>query len=293
MRPVYFADKRWHERRERWVRNASIINPQEYGVEIVRERDAKAFITTHHYSGTMVAARLCVGLYRKTGVNFSRLVGVAAFSVPMQGAAITRYTGFAPANGVELGRFVLLPEVAFNGESWFLSRAFKLLRQEKGGPGGVRSVISYADPLERRNLEGVLTKPAHAGQIYQASNAIFSGRSRSQYLWVTRDGHVLSRRAMNKIVNHEVGHAYATRQLEAAGAPPRELLESPKQWVERVRPLIATRLKHPGNFVFAFGLDGPAREQVRQVNLGGHPYPRLATQCSPSEEEAFGFAPAI
>jgi hypothetical protein len=180
MRPVYLADKRWIERRERWVRHTAIISPTEYGVDVVREKDAKAFITAHHYSGTMVAARLCVGLFRKTGVDASRLVGVAAFSVPMQGASITRYTGFAPNHGVELGRFVLLPEVPFNGESWFLARSFKLLKKEKGGPNGVRSIISYADPLERRNAEGVLTKPAHAGQIYAATNAVFGGRSRAQ-----------------------------------------------------------------------------------------------------------------
>lgn len=278
MRPVYLADKRWLDRSERWVQHSAIISPTEYGVDVVREKDAKAFIIQHHYSGTMVAARLCVGLYRKTGVDASRLVGVAAFSVPMQGAAITRYTQFAPNNGVELGRFVLLPEVAFNGESWFLSRAFKLLKQEKGGPGGIRSVISYADPLERRTPEGLLTKPAHAGQIYQATNATYSGRSRAQYLWMGRDGRVLSRRSLNKIINEEVGHAYASRQLLAAGAPARAMLESPKAWVTRVLPQIATRIKHPGNFVFAFGLDCPAREQVRQANAGGQPYPKVSTQ---------------
>lgn len=293
MRLVYLADKRWSDRRERWVRHAALISPTEFGVEVLREKDAKAFITQHHYSGTMVAARLCIGLFRKTGVDASRLVGVAAFSVPMQGASITRYTGFAPHNGAELGRFVLLPEVAFNGETWFLSRAFKLLKQEKGGPGGVRSIISYADPLERRTLEGILTKPAHAGQIYQASNAIFSGRSRAQYVWITRAGQVLSRRSLTKVINQEVGHAYAARQLEAAGAPPREMLEEPKTWVNRVLPLIAGRIKHPGNFVFAFGLDGPAREQVRQVNAGGHPYPRIPMARIEPELELEAFAHAI
>jgi hypothetical protein len=277
---VYLADKRWLDRKEHWVRKAALINPSEYGVDGVREKNAKAFIIQHHYSGTMVAARLCVGLYRKTGVDPSRLVGVAAFSVPMQGAAITRYTGFDANQGVELGRFVLLPEVAFNGETWFLSRATKLLKQEKGGPRGVRSVISYADPLERRSTEGLLTKPAHAGQIYQASNAIYGGRSRAQYLWMTREGRVLSRRSLNKIINEEVGQAYASRQLEAAGAPTRALLESPKEWVARVLPLIGTRIKHPGNYVFAYGLDGQARDQVRHVNAGGQPYPKVSTQVA-------------
>jgi hypothetical protein len=157
----------------------------------------------------------------------------------------------------------------------------------------VRSIISYADPLERRTFEGTLTKPAHAGQIYQAHNATFGGRSRSQYLWITRAGQVLSRRSLNKIIHDEVGHAYATRQLLCAGAPPREILEAPKAWVSRVLPLIARRIRHPGNFVFAFGLDGLAREQVRRFNEVGSPYPRLPVACAETEESIHASAPAI
>jgi len=251
------------------------------------KKDAKAFVTQHHYSGTLGATRLCVGLFRKSGVSPSRLVGVAAFSVPMQSAAIVRYTGLASTAGVELGRFVLLPEVAFNGETWFLRRAFRVLRQEKGGPTGVRTIISYADPLERRNEAGQLTKPAHAGQIYQAHNAVFAGRSRPQYLWMTRAGQVLSRRALAKITRQEVGQAYATRQLLAAGAPARAPREAPGAWVERVLPLIATRVRHPGNYVFAFGLDEAAREQVRAVNDHGAPYPKLPRALPETEHEMF------
>jgi hypothetical protein len=223
----------------------------------------------------MPASRLSVGLYRKTGVGLSHLAGVAVFSVPIQNAAITRYTGFTPEQGVELGRFVLLPEVAFNGETWFLKRAFRALLAEKGGERGVRGVISYADPLERRTAEGVLTKPAHAGQIYQAHNAVFAGRSASRYLWIGSDGRVISPRSLTKIVNQESGHAYATSQLLEAGADPRQFLETPRAWIERVLPQIARRIRHPGNFVFAFGLDGPARDQVVEANAGGHPYPRI------------------
>lgn len=111
--------------------------------------------------------------------------------MPIQGAAIRRYTGFPPEDGVELGRFVLLPEVPFNGETWFLRRAFTALRLEKGGPGGVRSIISYADPLER------------------------------------------------------------------------------------ALPLVATRVRHPGNHGFAFGLDDDSKRQVLIVNDGGRAYPRV------------------
>lgn len=117
-RSTFPADKRWRDRQVRWRPPGETINPREFGVDIVRESDAKAFVTAHPYSGIMPASRLSVGLYRKTGVTRSRLVGVAVFSVPMQAAAIPRYTGFSLAQGVELGRFVLLPEVALPETAW-------------------------------------------------------------------------------------------------------------------------------------------------------------------------------
>src|SRR5690606_11047103 len=129
---------------------------------------AKAFVRDHHYAGTFPAARLSVGLFGPG----ARLEGVAVFSVPMNQRVVPRYTGLEPADGAELGRFVCLPSVRFNGESWFLARAFRLLRAEKG----VAGVVSFADPLERRTAWGELAKRAHWGTIYQASNALYAGR---------------------------------------------------------------------------------------------------------------------
>lgn len=276
VRPVYVLDKRWANRRECWRAPGEVIRPGEFGVELLREAEAKAFVVAHHYAGSMPAARLCAGLYRKTGVAPARLVGVAVFSVPIQNAAIPRYTGLSPAEGVELGRFALLPEVAFNGETWFLRRAFRILVAEKGGPGGVRAIISYADPLERRDVHGVIVKPAHAGQIYQAHNALYAGRASARTLWLSRAGQVLSPRALAKIANGEQGREYAARQLLTAGAPARAHGETPADWMKRVLPLIAHRVRHPGNHVFAFGLDLAAKRSIAQANAGGQPYPRVS-----------------
>lgn len=94
-KPIFPADKRWERRRERWLPPGETIRPSEFGVDVVPERSARALVLEHHYSGGFPAARLSVGFFRKTGVAPARLVGVAVFSVPMQGAAITRYSGFA------------------------------------------------------------------------------------------------------------------------------------------------------------------------------------------------------
>lgn len=261
----FAIDKRWQDRRERWRSPDVVFSPDACAVDVVEERAARAFVVEHHYSGTFPAARLSVGLYQSR-----RLAGVAVFSVPMQAAVVPRYTGLAAAAGVELGRFVLLPEVAYNGETWFLARALRLLREEKG----CRAVVSYADPMERSTAAGLITKPAHFGTIYQASNAAFAGRASAQWMWIDRDGRAISRRALSKIRLREVGCAYAERQLVDAGAEPRRAFEEPVAWLARVlcEPTFR-RIRHPGNFAYAFGLDRAARASIAAAN-DPLPYPR-------------------
>src|SRR3546814_12727376 len=104
-----------------------------------------------HLCGRLPASRCSVGLFRYGRAGTFRLVGIATFSVPMNNAAIVKHTGLTHFNsGAELGRLVLSDDVEGNGETFFLSRAFKLLRQEKPE---IISILSYADPMrseERR-----------------------------------------------------------------------------------------------------------------------------------------------
>lgn len=278
--PVYREAKRWEHRNERWVPPGETIRPEEFGVEVIREAVARSFVQTHHYSGSFPAARLSVGLYRKTGVHPARPVGVAVFSVPMQRAAIPRYTGFEAVEGVELGRFVCAPEVAYNGETWFLKRALAALSKEKGlhatGQTGVRAVISYADPLERRDASGLITKQAHAGQIYQAHNALFAGRAKPRWLWLNRNGQVVSERGLSKLRNLERGHGYVERALLACGAAPRRCGEHPADWLNRIlRPPLFQRIRHPGNFVYCFGLGRTDAKRIAGHLPERQAYPRL------------------
>ncbi|WP_372393881.1 hypothetical protein ABMY26_00015 (plasmid) [Azospirillum sp. HJ39] len=52
-------------------------------MDIVAEASERELVRQHHYAGSFPAARLSVGLYRKTGVAPAALVGVGVFSVPM------------------------------------------------------------------------------------------------------------------------------------------------------------------------------------------------------------------
>jgi hypothetical protein len=102
------------------------------------------------------------------------LVGVAVFSVPMSQAVIPKWLGVSASSGVELGRFVLLDEVPFNAETWFLARAVRVLRAELPELAGI---VSFSDPVPRRDSSGALVMPGHVGTIYQARNAAYRGRT--------------------------------------------------------------------------------------------------------------------
>lgn len=238
-----------------------VIDPTQFAVYAVNERVAKAFVIRHHYSGTFPAARCRVGLFRE-----SELVGVAVFAEPAQRRTIPRYAPGA-AHGVVLARFVLLDEVQANAETWFLARAFRVLRTELPTAD---AVVSYADPVRRVDLEGRVVMPGHVGTIYQAHNARYLGRSRAETLHLGPDGRVISRRALSKIRLDERGAGYAYRQLLALGAPPRLPFEGGASYIARA---LASgpfrRVRHPGNHVYAWALS-------RRVELAATagPYPK-------------------
>jgi hypothetical protein len=69
-----------------------------------------------------------------------------------------KWTGFARDQGIELARLVLLPDVHYNRETWFITRAFNILRgmTVRDSVSGLirqrfRVVLSYSGPVERRN----------------------------------------------------------------------------------------------------------------------------------------------
>jgi hypothetical protein len=236
-------EKRWSRGRERFVAPSIRVNPDRYNVALITARDAREFVCREHYSHVMPAMRLSVGLIRD-----GQIVGAAVFSHPMQDAVLTKWLG--TRDGIELGRFCLKSEEPFNTESWFLSRALRILRVEKPT---IRGVVSMADPMERRNSAGILQKRAHFGQIYRAINSVYRGRSSPRALTLAPDGTLISARAISKVRNTERGERYAQRQIEAAGCDPRLAGESGREWLDRIANQF-TRQHHTGNLVFTFAL---------------------------------------
>lgn len=250
--------QRWHQGRATYRHPAEVINTERYSIDLLSESRARDYVVTNHYSGSYPAARLRVGLYHQARFERPRLCGVAVFSVPLAQQAITKYAGLPGAEGVELGRFVLNDEVPANAETWFLARAFRLLRDALPQ---VRVVLSYSDPVPRRSICGQIVLAGHVGTIYQAHNGYYLGRGTRRTLILDTRGRILSERALSKLRQDDTGAAYAYRQLRERGAPPRQALESGRDYVARV---LATgpfrRLRHPGNHVYLWAL-GSTREQ--------------------------------
>jgi len=251
--------QRWRDRRGTYVPPSLTFNPARFGVEVIADdTTARLFVERHHYSGSYPAARCRVGLFDMNGFMRGALVGVAVFSVPMQQAVIPRWLNVDPAEGVELGRFVLLDTIAANAETWLLRQAFQALKAEIPT---VRGVLAYSDPVPRRDVSGRLIMPGHIGTIYQAHNGRYLGRGSARTLLIDSQGRTISARMLSKIRADDQGWEYAVRELELRGAPPRQPGESGAGYLKRALPfVVAQRIRHPGNLAYAWPL-GTRRER--------------------------------
>jgi hypothetical protein len=259
--------QRWHERSHSWAhRSTGGFDAGRYEVAELDESPAKAYVTRHHYSGTYPAASRRYGL-----IDGAELVGVAVLSTPA-GPRVLRaaFPELRPSvESLELGRLVLADRVPGNGESWFLGQAFRM-----AAASGVRGVVSFADPVPRV-IDGRVVMPGHVGTIYQASNAIYTGRGDGRTILIARDGTVLNNRALGKVRRGEVGAEYVERHLVALGAPVRRAGEDAGAWLDRaVETVVVQRLRHRGNHRYCFTLG--SRRERREVRIGfaGAAYPK-------------------
>lgn len=294
--PASESCQRWLDGRHSW-RHVSEggFDRRRFTVTELPEAVARAFVTRHHYAGSYPAARFAFGLLTDdedlaidgTIVDGLALVGVAVLSVPMQAAVVTNvFPTLEPfAQTLELGRFVLTDTPA-NAESWFLARVFELAAER-----GIRGIVSFADPMPRTRQvadvdeHGVLRTrtetltPGHVGLIYQATNGIALGRSTARTLtYVPSAGLVLSDRTLSKVRAQEQGADAAERHLVRLGARPRRALEDPRTWLKRALDGIGVqKVRHPGNFRYAWAVGAGARRLRASIPLPRTPYPKAAT----------------
>jgi hypothetical protein len=197
-------NQRWRHHRTVYRPAGEVIRTTEYEVTLIEnDREAKAFVLAHHAFGTYPAARLRFGLHHR-----GELVGVAVFSHPCNDLVLTRVFRCDPVLAVELGRFVLLDSVPGNGETWFLGQCFRHLRRLD-----LVGVLTFSDPVPRRNVQGEIVVGGHVGTVFQAHNGLYLGRGTARTLRLLPDGRVLSDRAIQKIRSGEPGWKYAAAEL--------------------------------------------------------------------------------
>lgn len=115
---------------------------------------ARQAVRQKHYLHRAPAISYSFGL--ATGELFGRLVGVITFGIPASHNIMVSACKSSPASVIELNRLWVSDECERNTESWFISRALKLL------PPYI--VVSYAD-----------TAWGHNGYVYRASNFAYAG----------------------------------------------------------------------------------------------------------------------
>lgn len=133
-----------------------------YDVRIIPCKQGKDYIIKNHYTnGCHNAPSPCVGLFEN-----EKLIGVCAFACPCSENVRASVFGAEYKNSVtELHRLHILDVTPKNTESWFISRALKLLKQVKPH---IKAVISFSD-----------TTVGHEGTIYKATNAYRVGKTGS------------------------------------------------------------------------------------------------------------------
>jgi len=263
-------NQRWLQGRDSYRPAGETIRTSEYEVAAVRKASAETFVVEHHYSHEVPAMRFNYGLFRH-----GQLAGVAVFSEPMNSAVLTNIFPCDKRDAAELGRFVLLDEVPGNGESWFLARAFELLKREHG----IRGVVSFSDPLPRRDSSGRIVLPGHIGTIYQSFNGVYLGRSKRRILHVLPDGTVFSDRAASKIRALERNWSGPVEKLISFGADPFTPAD-PARWLEAQLDKVTHRVSHSGNHRYAWAVDKRLREslcRLRETMKAG-PYPKTRDQ---------------
>jgi hypothetical protein len=234
-----------------------------YTVDIAPHAMSKAFIVEHHYAHSFPSSVVRVGLWRDR-----TLVGLANFGNPSNERVIPCWTDLGPRDGLELNRLLLLPEIGYGGESWFIRRALALVRAIKP----IRVVLSYADPVERRSVSGQVVCPGHIGTIYQASNALFCGRAAARTVWLAPNGMIVNEKARSKISQQDVGRDYSERILADLCGEPRRFGEDPRDYLARVRSLFRL-LRHEGNLLYALPMDRDTRRAL-SLRYGTRPYPK-------------------
>lgn len=267
--------QRWSHKRERWVPHHKVADVKLYGVEELDYETSCDYLRTHHYAHNPAPAVARYGVYKtRGGILKPELCGVITYGEGMGEVVLRKWTGCGPVregNGpgaLECNRVCMGDGEGYNIESWAATQAQReLIRTHPQ----LQAILSFADPVERKNAQGDVFKPGHIGGIYKALGWSYEGRAKPRTLTiVVATGDVISERTIRKLTGDERGWQYATRQLEDASGLKRWPLESGEGFLARCMASgLLARVKHPGNHAYVWQRDKKRPTQP----LKSLPYP--------------------
>lgn len=130
-----------------------------YEVKRITYEETKEFILTKHYAQRMPSITYAFGLFKG-----GEKVGVLTIGKPASHSLCIGICGAKYSNKVyELNRLITLDGLERNSLSWFVSKCLKDLKQDD------LIIVSYAD-----------SGMNHNGYIYQATNFIYTGKTRQR-----------------------------------------------------------------------------------------------------------------
>jgi hypothetical protein len=132
-----------------WTLDTGIVT--DLDVRPVTSQLANALVIEHHYLHRRTSISYAFGLF-----SGDDIVGVVTFGTPPSRHLQMSACPSDPSLVIELNRLWVHDDMPRNSESWFVSRALKLL------PALI--VVSYADP-----------KAGHYGYVYRALNFNYGG----------------------------------------------------------------------------------------------------------------------
>ena len=145
-------------------------------VEVMSSRDAAQMVVEHHYLHRRPPISHAFALH-----HLGQVVGVVTFGVPASRHLQKGACPSDPQQVLELNRLWVHDKMPRNTESWFVSRALKMLPP--------RIIVSYAD-----------TRENHYGYIYRALNFNYAGwtdmeRKTPRYDYIPADPNAHTRNA--------------------------------------------------------------------------------------------------
>ena len=249
--------QRWNARRPAWRPAGEVFDARLYEIEASTDDAAtKAYIVGAHYSRSYPAARRRFHLRARGGA----LVGAVVFSAPMTRDVLRPWS---MVDAMELGRLVLDDAVAANAESWFVARCFELLH-----PEGLAGAVSFSDPEPRVDASGERVFVGHIGTVYQALNAVYTGRGAPRSMHLLPDGREFSNRAASKIRAKERGWEYAVAQLVAAGANEPSAGADLRAWLRDELARVTRVQRHQGNHRYVWPFTAGARRDLARIGHG-------------------------